>query len=114
MLISLSLSTHNSKNITARFFLRINIHTHREQEQQQHVTLSHARDKKERERELKREFRVQKYAYPSVIIVLAIVNLIPVSGVELFLWWLLGGRRILLLLLLRHHHYSLFSQIKEG
>ena len=51
---------------------------------------------------------------PSVIIVLAIVNLIPVSGVELFLWWLLGGRRILLLLLLRHHHYSLFSQIKEG
>lgn len=50
---------------------------------------------------------------PSVIIVLAIVNLIPVSGVELFLWWLLGGRRILLLLL-RHHHYSLFSQIKEG
>ena len=50
---------------------------------------------------------------PSVIIVLAIVNLIPVSGVELFLWWLLGGRRILLLLL-RHHHYSLLSQIKEG
>lgn len=47
---------------------------------------------------------------PSVIIVLAIVNLIPVSGVELFLWWLIlmGGRRILLLLLLRHHHrYSL-------
>lgn len=54
---------------------------------------------------------------PSVIIVLAIVNLIPVSGVELFLWWLIrlmGGRRriLLLLLLLRHHHYSLLSQIK--
>ena len=64
----------------------------------------------------KREFRVQKYAYPSVIIVLAIVNLIPVSGVELFLWWLIlmGGRRRILLLLLRHHHYSLLSQIKEG
>ena len=49
VLISLSLSTRNSKNITARFFLRINIYTHREQEQQQHITLSHARDKKERE-----------------------------------------------------------------
>ena len=37
------------------------------------------------------------------------MNLIPVSGVELFLWWLIlmGGRRILLLLLLRHHHLSL-------
>ena len=51
VLISLSLSTHNSKNITARFFLRINIYTHREQEQQQYITLSHACDKKERERE---------------------------------------------------------------
>ena len=51
---------------------------------------------------------------PSVIIVLAIVNLIPVSGVELFLWWLLGGRRRILLLLLHHHRYSLLSQIKEG
>ena len=58
VLISLSLSTRNSKNITARFFLRINIYTHREQEQQQHITLSHARDKKERERERVKE-RVQ-------------------------------------------------------
>ena len=58
MLISLSLSTHNSKNITARFFLRINIYTHREQEQQQYITLSHACDKKERERERVKE-RVQ-------------------------------------------------------
>lgn len=51
---------------------------------------------------------------PSVIIVLAIVNLIPVSGVELFLWWLIlmGERGRILLLLLRHHHYSLLSQIK--
>jgi hypothetical protein len=58
VLISLSLSTRNSKNITARFFfVRINIYTHREQ--QQYNTLSLARDKKEREREreLKREFR---------------------------------------------------------
>ena len=57
VLISLSLSTRNSKNITARFFfVRINIYTHREQ--QQYNTLSHARDKKERERERVKE-RVQ-------------------------------------------------------
>jgi len=64
VLISLSLSTHNSKNITARFFLRINIYTHREQEQQQHITLSHARDKKEREREIKERVQSSKVCVP--------------------------------------------------